>query len=98
AESRGKQLYLRGTSALGNDIIAYLGEGDLEVPGNNFPCAGCHGLHGVGKPEGGVDPLNLNWEALTKAYAHADGRRRPAYDERNLELVITRGLDPAGKK
>ena len=98
SESRGKQLYFQGTSALGTEIIASLGEMDLEVPGGTLACAGCHGRNGVGQTEGGVDPLNLNWEALTKAYTHADGRRRPAYDERSLELAITRGTDPAGRK
>lgn len=99
-ELRGKQIYLQGTSPSGKDILAYLGEASLEVPGSAMVCANCHGRDGQGKPEGGVVPSNLTWEALTKPYGltHADGRKHPAYNERGLELAITRGLDPAGNK
>lgn len=99
-EIRGKQIYVQGTSPANKDILAYLGEGSLEVPGSAMACANCHGFDGQGKPEGGVNPSNLTWEALTKPYGltHADGRRHPAYTERGLELAITRGLDPAGNK
>lgn len=99
-ESRGKQIYLQGTSPSGKDILAYLGEASLEVPGSAMACANCHGLDGQGEPEGGVNPSNLTWEALTKPYGltHADGRRHPAYTERGLELAVTRGLDPAGNR
>jgi len=99
-ESRGKQIYLQGTSPSGKDIFAYVGEASLELPGNSMACGNCHGLDGQGKPEGGVDPSNLRWEALTKPYGltHANGRRHPAYTERGLELAITRGLDPAGNR
>jgi ABC-type branched-subunit amino acid transport system substrate-binding protein len=99
-ETRGKQIYIQGTSASGKEILAYLGDSSLEVPGSAMPCANCHGLSGEGKPEGGIDPSNLTWEALTKPYGltHADGRRHPAYTERGLELAITRGTDPAGNK
>lgn len=99
-ESRGKQIYARGTSPSGKEILAYIGESSLEVPGSAMPCANCHGLDGQGKPEGGVTPSNLTWEALTKPYGlrHADGRRHPPYTERGLELAITRGTDPAGNR
>jgi ABC-type branched-subunit amino acid transport system substrate-binding protein len=99
-ERRGKQIYVLGTSASGKDIFAYVGEGSVEVSGSMMACANCHGLDGQGKPEGGVNPSNLSWEALTKPYglAHADGRRHPAYTERGLELAITRGIDPAGNR
>jgi len=99
-ETRGKQIYIQGTSPSGKEILAYLGESSLEVPGSAMPCANCHGLNGEGKPEGAVYPSNLTWESLTKPYGltHADGRRHPAYTERGLELAITRGTDPAGNK
>ena len=99
-ERRGKQIYVQGTSASGKEILAYLGESSLEVPGSAMPCANCHGLDGQGKPEGGVNPTNLTWEALTKPYGvtHANGRHHPPYTERGLELAITRGTDPAGNK
>src|SRR5688572_29669897 len=58
-ESRGKQIYVHGTSPSGKPILAYLGEDSLEVPGSTMPCANCHGLDGQGKPEGGVAPSNV---------------------------------------
>jgi ABC-type branched-subunit amino acid transport system substrate-binding protein len=99
-ESRGKQIYVQGTSPSGGEILAYIGESSLEVPGSVMACANCHGLDGKGKPEGGVVPSNLTWEVLTKPYGltHEDGRRHPPYTERALELAITRGTDPAGNK
>lgn len=99
-EKRGKQIYTQGTSASGKEILAYLGESTLEVPGSAMSCANCHGLDGEGKPEGGVIPSNLTWEALTKPYGvtHPSGRKHPPYTERGLELAITRGVDPAGNK
>lgn len=99
-ESRGKQIYTQGTSPAGKEILAYFGESSLEVKGSAFPCANCHGLDGQGKPEGGVTPSNLTWEALTKPYGvtHADGRQHPPYTEKGLELAITRGIDPAGNR
>ncbi|HEX8130499.1 MAG TPA: ABC transporter substrate-binding protein [Pyrinomonadaceae bacterium] len=100
AEKRGKQIYLRGTSASGRETTAYLGEASLEVPGSTLTCAGCHGADGAGKPEGGVSPSNITWAALTKPYGvtHESGRKHPPYTERALELAITRGLDPAGNR
>jgi len=99
-ERRGKQIYLQGTSPSGKDILAYLGDESLEVPGSAMACANCHGFDGQGKPEGGITPSNLSWEVLSKPYglAHADGRKHPAYTERGLQLAITRGLDPGGNK
>ena len=100
-ERRGKQIYVQGTSSTSRqEILAYLGDASLEVPGSAMACANCHGLNGEGKPEGGVIPSNLTWEALTKPYGvtHPGGRTHPPYTERALELAITRGLDPAGNK
>jgi ABC-type branched-subunit amino acid transport system substrate-binding protein len=99
-QSRGRQIYIQGTSRSGKDILAYIGDGSLEVPGSSMPCASCHGLDGRGKQEGGISPSNLTWEFLSKPYGlkHADGRQHPPYTERALELAITRGLDPAGNK
>jgi mono/diheme cytochrome c family protein len=99
-EKRGKQIYVQGTSASGQQILAYLGDAALEVPGNSMACANCHGLDGKGKPEGGVIPSNLTWESLTKPYGvtRADGSKHAPYTERGIELAITRGLDPSGNK
>jgi ABC-type branched-subunit amino acid transport system substrate-binding protein len=99
-EKRGKQIYVQGTSASGKEILAYVGDAALEVPGSTMSCANCHGLDGQGKPEGGVNPSNLTWDALTKPYGvtHPSGRKHPPYTERALELAITRGVDPGGNK
>ena len=99
-QSRGRQIYVQGTSRSGKEILAYVGDASLEVPGSTLPCAGCHGLDGRGKSEGGVNPSNVTWEFLTKPYAvkNESGRQHPPYTERGLELAITRGLDPGGNK
>ena len=100
SESRGKQIYVRGTSPSGKSVFAYVGDSSLELPGSAMPCANCHGLDGRGKPEGGITPTNLAWDALTKPYGvtHPNGRRHPPYTERAMELAITRGTDPGGNK
>lgn len=99
-ESRGKEIYLLGTSKSGKNILAYIGDSSMEVPGSSMACANCHGISGQGKPEGGIDPSNITWEALTKPYGitHSSGRKHPPYTARALELAITRGLDPAGNR
>jgi ABC-type branched-subunit amino acid transport system substrate-binding protein len=97
-ETRGKQIYSQGTSASGKEILAYVGESSLEIPGNVMACSNCHLPSGQGKSEGGITASNITWEALTKPYGvtHANGRKHPAYTDRALELAITRGLDPGG--
>ena len=97
---RGRQIYLRGTSPAGKEILTYIGDQSLEVPGASMPCANCHGVDGKGKPEGGINPSNITEEFLSKPYlsTQAYGRKHPPYNERGLELAITRGLDPAGNK
>jgi ABC-type branched-subunit amino acid transport system substrate-binding protein len=99
-QSRGRQIYVQGTSRSGKQILAYVGDASFEAPASTLPCAGCHGLDGRGKPEGGVNPSNVTWEFLTKPYGvkNESGRQHPPYTERGLELAITRGLDPGGNK
>jgi mono/diheme cytochrome c family protein len=96
-EQRGQQIYEVGTSPTGKVIQAVLA-GGLRVPASITPCANCHGRGGDGKPEGGVTPSNLTWDTLTKPYdvTNADGRTRPAYNERLLKRAIALGVDPAG--
>src|SRR5262245_25298343 len=99
-ESRGKEIYLLGTSKSGRNILAYIGDSSMEVAGSSMACANCHGLSGQGKSEGGIDPSNITWEALTKPYGvtHFSGRKHPPYTARALEFAITRGLDPGGNR
>ena len=96
-EKRGLQIFERGTSASGNAIEALVA-GGTRVPASVLPCVNCHGHDGQGRPEGGVIPSNLSWDALTKPYGltHPNGRTHPAYTERSLRRAITMGIDPAG--
>ena len=49
--------------------------GDFDVPASTLNCAGCHGLRGEGKTEGGVTAGNLTWTNLIKAlWSHASIR------------------------
>jgi ABC-type branched-subunit amino acid transport system substrate-binding protein len=97
-EKRGKAFYLRGESASGQEITALMGE--IDVPAATLTCAGCHGLRGEGKTEGGVTAGPLTWSHLTKPYGHTDegGRKHGAFSETSFVRMLTAGLDPAGNK
>ena len=96
AEKRGKALYLRGESPSGKAITAMLG--DVDVPPSTMPCAGCHGLRGEGKTEGGVTAGNLTWTNMIKPYGHThpSGRAHGAFDEKLFTRALVQGIDPAG--
>src|SRR5918992_5963300 len=98
SERRGKQIYLRGESPSGRKITPMLG--DIDVPASTVTCAGCHGLRGEGKTEGGVTAGNLTWTNLVKAYGHThpSGRKHGPFDERLFTRSLVQGLDPAGNK
>jgi len=100
SERRGKELYMRGTSARGREVLAYLGDASLEVPASTVTCGSCHGAHGEGKSEGGVVPGNLTWEVLTKPYGHthASGRKHGAFNEATFARAIEKGVDPSGNR
>jgi ABC-type branched-subunit amino acid transport system substrate-binding protein len=72
--------------------------GQTELPASVLPCSSCHGEDGRGNPEGGVNPSDLTWQALTRPYGvrHESGREHPPYDERLLKRAIGLGVDPAG--
>ncbi|MCH9650516.1 MAG: ABC transporter substrate-binding protein [Deltaproteobacteria bacterium] len=95
---RGREIFRRGVDADGKDIQAAMGPEGVEVPASLLPCASCHGHDGRGRPEGGISPSNLTWEALTKPYGvrHEGGREHPPYDEASLRRAITMGVDSAG--
>jgi len=97
-ERRGRQIYLTGASPSGKPITASMGGSSLSLPGSILPCANCHGYDGRGKPEGGVVPPEIRWEALTKPYGRSgsDGRLTPPHNEATLAATITAGVDPAG--
>jgi ABC-type branched-subunit amino acid transport system substrate-binding protein len=98
AEKRGKAFYLRGESALGQEITALMG--DVDVPASTLSCAGCHGSRGEGKTEGGVTAGGLVWSHLTKPYGHThdNARKHGAFSETSFIRTLTSGVDPAGNK
>lgn len=98
AETRGKQIYLKGTSGRDGTIDAVVGDEGLTLPGSALPCASCHGADGRGRPEGGVLPSDIRWSHLVKTYGHVhpDGSRHPAYDEDSFAAALRAGVDPAG--
>jgi ABC-type branched-subunit amino acid transport system substrate-binding protein len=99
AQAAGKQIYNEGTSPSGRPIDAILGEGSTRVPGNLMLCASCHGFDGKGRPEGGITPSIVTWDALMAPLRSKDvlGHRRPAYNLLSLRRAITHGVDPLGK-
>jgi ABC-type branched-subunit amino acid transport system substrate-binding protein len=96
-QRRGKQLYILGTSPSGRPVGAFFGASREAVPAALVPCANCHGRDGRGRPEGGIEPPDLTWAALTRPLA--TGRRgRPAYTAALVGRAVTEGLDPTGKR
>ena len=98
SERRGKAIYLHGESPSGRKITPMLG--DIDVPASTMTCAGCHGLRGEGKTEGGVTAGSLTWTSLVKSYGHThpSGRKHPAFDEKLFTRSLVQGIDPAGNE
>ncbi|MEW5745722.1 MAG: ABC transporter substrate-binding protein [Nitrospirota bacterium] len=99
-EKRGRHIYIRTESPSGEKIRAYIGKDLMEAPGSAMPCAGCHGMDGLGRPESGVIPTNVTWEHMTKPYGvrHESGRTHPPYTGETLARSIAEGIDPAGNR
>lgn len=97
AQQRGKQIYFDGTSPRGTDITAVVGDEAALLPGSAMVCSSCHGSDGLGRPEGGVIPLDIRWSELVKGYGHVhhDGRRHPSFDDESAALSIVAGVDSA---
>ena len=98
SERRGKAIYLRGESVSGKEIKAMVG--DMDLPAATVTCAGCHGLRGEGKTEGGVTAGNLSWSNLVKTYGHThpNGRKHGPFNEKLFTRSLVQGLDPAGNE
>lgn len=94
----GRRIYFQGAGEEGHQPIAVIGRGGAEVPASVLPCSSCHGEDGRGRPEGGVNPSDLTWSALTRPYVRRtpDGREHPPYDEARFQRAVTMGLDPGG--
>lgn len=97
-ERRGKLFYLRGESPSGPEVTALMGE--IDVPASTLSCAGCHGLRGEGKTEGGVTAGALTWSHLIKSYGHTHptGRKHGPFNESSFALAVTSGTDPSGNQ
>jgi ABC-type branched-subunit amino acid transport system substrate-binding protein len=97
AQQRGKQIYFEGASPRGTEITAVVGDEAALLPGGAMPCSSCHGSDGLGRPEGGVIPLDIRWTELVKTYGHVhhDGRGHPAYDDDSFIRSMIAGVDPA---
>ena len=100
AELRGKQIYFEGTSPRGTDITAVVGDEAALLPGSAMPCSSCHGSDGMGRPEGGVLPVDIRWSELVKTYGHVheNGRKHPAFDEASFARSMVGGVDPANNQ
>lgn len=95
----GRQIYQDGTSPSGEEIVAVMA-GGTELPAAALPCSGCHGEDGRGQPEGGVNPTDLTWSALTRPYGveTQGGREHGPYTPARLARAVAMGLDPAGNE
>jgi ABC-type branched-subunit amino acid transport system substrate-binding protein len=93
AERRGKEIYQRGTTPSGREIVARLNE--IDVPASSLPCSGCHGIRGEGKSEGGVTAGNVTWSNLIKPYGHTHptGRKHGPFSESSLIRAVVNGVD-----
>ncbi|HEV2837596.1 MAG TPA: ABC transporter substrate-binding protein [Pyrinomonadaceae bacterium] len=98
AERRGKEIYLRGTSPSGREITGRIGE--IDVPASTVSCAGCHGMRGEGKTEGGVAAGNLTWPHLSKPYGHTHptGRKHGPFNDSSFTRAVVNGIDSDGNE
>ena len=96
SERRGKEMYLRGTSPSGREIMARLN--DVDVPAAAVPCGGCHGIRGEGKTEGGVTAGDITWSNLIKPYGHThpSGRKHGPFTESAVIRAVVNGVDSSG--
>ena len=96
SERRGKEIYLRGTSSSGLEIVGRVG--DVEVPGSTVSCSGCHGVRGEGKTEAGVTAGSLVWSNLIKPYGHehTTGRKHKPFNESSFIHAVVNGIDSSG--
>src|SRR5690348_16610398 len=96
AQERGKHIYSTGRGSQRQQGEAVLGDGSTRVPARLMPCGTCHGVDGLGRPEGGVVPSNITWDVLVQPLRSdkALARTRPAYTLPSLRRAINDAVDP----
>jgi len=98
-QEHGREIYRRGTLAGVRVGTAAIGADAVPLPSSSFACATCHGTHGEGGRESGIDTLPLNWKRLTSpSVSSVTGKRRDAYTPETLRRAITTGVDPSGTR
>jgi ABC-type branched-subunit amino acid transport system substrate-binding protein len=98
-QEHGREIYRRGTFAGVSVGTAAIGTDAVPLPSSSFACATCHGTHGEGGRESGVDTPPLNWKRLTSpSVSSVTARRRDAYTPETLRRAITAGVDPSGAR
>jgi len=96
-QEHGREIYRRGTVSGSSVGTAAIGTDAVLLPSSSFACATCHGTHGEGGHESGVDTPPLNWKRLiSPSVSSVTGRRRDAYTPETLRRAITVGVDPSG--
>ncbi len=100
SESAGKRLYREGVSASGEPIAARIGAAGMLLPATSLPCANCHGSDGLGRPEGGVRPPDLELVAADQyLWSTADQRAcLPGLHRGYLARAIQEGRDPGNNR
>lgn len=95
--ARGRQLFLHGSSSIGNPVVATVGKA-TRLPGSAAACAGCHGRDGSGRREGGTAAPDIRWPTLSAPGKRegSAGRLSSAYDPGALARTLTQGLDASG--
>jgi ABC-type branched-subunit amino acid transport system substrate-binding protein len=98
AEAAGKRLYREGIGVRDAQVSARVGMSGVVVPAAGVPCAGCHGVDGRGRPEGGVRPPDITWRRLSTPYGQQvrTGRSHPPYSAGGVSRAIIEGVDPGG--
>ncbi|MFZ1005277.1 MAG: ABC transporter substrate-binding protein [Candidatus Sulfotelmatobacter sp.] len=98
-QEHGREIYRRGTLAGSSVGTAAIGADGVPLPSSSSACATCHGTHGEGGRESGIDAPPLNWKRLTStSVSSVTGRRRDAYTRESLRRAITAGVDPSGAR
>lgn len=99
-ELRGKKIFRQGETDSGASISANVGLADNVRPGYLVPCVSCHGLNGLGDPEGSMAVPEITWKELIRpeGHVHSAGRSHPPFTEASFSKAIREGVDPAGNR